>query len=92
MNTSKTFCSNCYIGSLRPSRTTLSRWHEGQLIVLPGVSADRCDFCGEIFYDQDVLTRLALLLGSEVNLKDRRYERAAGLDENWKVTLGRRRI
>jgi hypothetical protein len=62
------------------------------LLVLPGISADHCDVCGEIFYDQDALNRLALLLGSEVTLKDRRYERAAGLDGNWEVNFGRRLI
>ncbi len=91
MNTNKTVCNNCYIGSLRSGQATLSRWHAGQLIVLPGVSVGRCDFCGEIFYDQDALDRLALLLGSEFK-KDRRYGRAAGLDGNWEVSLGRRRV
>lgn len=92
MTTNQTFCSNCYIGSLQPGQTTLSCWLEGQLVVLPGISAERCDFCGEIFYDQDTMNRLTLLLGSEINLKDRRYERAAGLDGNWEMNFGRRLI
>jgi hypothetical protein len=59
---------------------------------MPGVPARRCDFCGEIFYDREVLGRLALLLGSDFGLENRRHGRMAGLDENWEMGLERHRI
>lgn len=92
MNQDQPFCTYCHIGSLQPCQATFARWHEGQFIVMPGMSAWRCDFCGEMVYDRDVLNRLALLLGTESCLEDQRRGRAPGLDENWEVNLGRHRV
>jgi len=85
------FCTNCHIGSPQPCQATFARWYDGQFVVMPGASAWRCDVCGEISYDQDVLNRLVLLLGTESCLQDRQRGRTTGLDENWEMSLGPRR-
>jgi YgiT-type zinc finger domain-containing protein len=88
---SRVFCAYCHIGSLRPHRATYARWHDGQFVIMPGVPAWHCDFCGEILYDNGALTRLVLLLGPESDLEDQQRWRAAGLEENREADLGDRR-
>jgi YgiT-type zinc finger domain-containing protein len=85
------FCDGCHIGSLRPYRATYARWHDGQFVVVQGVPAWRCDYCGDTFYDDEALSRLALLLGPESDMEDQRRWRATGLDEDREVGLGNRR-
>jgi YgiT-type zinc finger domain-containing protein len=78
----KQFCEGCHIGSLQPYRTTYAHWHYGQFIIVPGVPSWRCDFCGDTFYDEDALSRLALLLGPESASGNQRRWRTTGLDES----------
>ncbi len=56
-------CPICRIGAMRPTRATYARWHGGQFILLPGVPAWRCDYCGDLVYDETTLARLIALLG-----------------------------
>jgi len=88
---SKEFCDGCHIGSLQACRATYARWHGGQFVIVPGVPAWRCDFCGDTFYDIEALTRLVMLLGPESNLEDHRRWRATGPDESSRTGLGERR-
>jgi len=88
---SKEFCESCHIGSLQACRATYARWHDGQFVIVPGVLAWRCDFCGDTFYDTQALTRLAMLLGPESTLDDHRRWRATGPDDSRRTDLGDRR-
>ncbi len=58
----KRICPICHIGQIRTRRTAHAEWHEDQLIVVPNVAADICDFCGEIVSRDDQLWRLDQLL------------------------------
>jgi YgiT-type zinc finger domain-containing protein len=87
-NKSKQFCNHCHIGSLEPHRATYTQWHDGQFIILPNVPARRCDFCGEVFFDNDAMIRLILLLGSGSDLENDRRWRTTGLDDGRDADLG----
>lgn len=88
---SREFCDVCHIGSMRPQRAIYARWHDGQFVVVPGVPALRCDFCGDILFDENALTQLVLLLGPESGVSDQYQRRASGLDENQETGLRDRR-
>ena len=85
------FCETCHIGSPQPFRATYARWHDEQFVVVAGIPAWRCDFCGDSYFDNDALTRLALLLGPESTLEDQRRSRGRGLGGSLGTGLGSRR-
>ena len=62
---SNTLCSSCHVGHLCEERTTYTQWHEGQLIVVPNVPSQVCDYCGETHFHPVVLERLQQLLRAE---------------------------
>jgi YgiT-type zinc finger domain-containing protein len=88
----KEFCEVCHTGSMRPLRLPYAHWYDGQLVIVPGMRAWCCDFCGETVYDEYALARLALLLGPDANSEDQRRRRTPGLDENRAEGLGDRRL
>ncbi len=55
-------CLACHLGHLRRQAITHVEWHEGQLIVVPHVHAEVCDFCGATSLADDQLWRLDQLL------------------------------
>jgi YgiT-type zinc finger domain-containing protein len=59
-------CPICHIGQMREAHVTYTQWHEGQLIVVPNVPAQVCDYCDETHYHPVVLERLNQLLWAEV--------------------------
>ena len=65
MNHSETMCPMCHVGKLREIKTTFTQVFEGQLIVMPNVSALVCDVCGERTMAHDILLSLSGLLGVE---------------------------
>jgi YgiT-type zinc finger domain-containing protein len=85
------FCESCHVGRLLPYRATYAHWHEGEFIVVPGVPAWRCDYCGDAFYDNEALARLVLLLGPESVPGDHKRRRTAGLEGSVGEGLGDRR-
>jgi YgiT-type zinc finger domain-containing protein len=90
-NEPQQYCDNCRVGSLQPCRATYARWHNGQFVVLSGVSAWRCDLCGDTSYDSEALTRLILLLGPESELEVDRPWRGTTLDGGSEASFGDRR-
>ena len=82
------FCSSCHVGKLRASRTTYAHWHGDEFIVVPGLPAWRCDYCGDAFFDNDALTQLVLLLGTESMLEAQRWPRTTGLEKGGENSLG----
>lgn len=58
-------CPVCHIGSIRDRRVTYTQTHEDQLVVIQGVPAQVCDFCGERWFDTEVVEGLQRLLWSE---------------------------
>ena len=99
MNTAKStedkpteFCKVCHVGSSQPHRVTYARWHSGEFILMPGMPAWRCDFCGDTFYDHGALAQLALLLGPDDDMEDQQQWRATGLEEMQKPEFGDRRL
>jgi len=64
--TSTATCPSCHIGHLREELSTYTQWHEGQLIVVPNVPSQVCDYCGEVHFHPVVLERLHQLLWAEV--------------------------
>ena len=89
-NISREFCEGCHIGTMQPCRATYAQWHNGQFVVVPGMPAWRCDFCGDTYYDNEALTRLVLLLGPETGSEHERRRRATGLDDSFGDGLGDR--
>jgi YgiT-type zinc finger domain-containing protein len=77
---SREFCERCHIGSVKPHRATYSQWHDGEFVIVPGLAAWRCDFCGDIFFDSEDLDRLFLLLGPESIIGEQQAWRKTGLD------------
>lgn len=61
-NESGSICANCHIGNVRRQRITYVQWHDGQCIVVPGVNAEICDYCGNAKLNDDQLWRLDQLL------------------------------
>ncbi len=86
-------CRNCRVGTLQPHLVTYARWHGEHFVVLPNVPAWRCDFCGEILYDLDVLGPLRALLGPEtsLDLDDRWLLDTESGDDTWGLGLSNRR-
>jgi YgiT-type zinc finger domain-containing protein len=78
---------------LQPHRTTYAHWHGEHFVVLPNVPAWRCDFCGETFYDLEILGQLRTLLGPEtgLDLQDHWLLDAENGDDAWGVGLSNRR-
>lgn len=60
--TSSSLCPACHVGRLGEVRSTYTQRHEGQLIIVPNVPAQVCDYCGETFFHPVVLERLNQLL------------------------------
>jgi len=65
MNELEVFCPVCHVGKLHEKKMTFTQVFEGQVIVMPNVSALVCDICGERTMDHDVLRNLSGLLGVE---------------------------
>ena len=59
-------CLSCRIGTLRRGKATDAMWLGGQLVLVPNVAAWQCDVCGDFAYDDETLTRVELLLGSQI--------------------------
>jgi YgiT-type zinc finger domain-containing protein len=55
-------CPVCHIGSMRERQVTYTQMHEGQLVVIQGVPALICDFCGERWFDTKTVNGLQRLL------------------------------
>jgi YgiT-type zinc finger domain-containing protein len=89
-NESREFCESCHVGSLRPYHTIYAHWHSGEFVIVPGVPAWRCDFCGDTFFDNEALSRLVLLLGLDSNTGGQRRWRTTGLEESGVKELGDR--
>ncbi|MCD6553209.1 MAG: hypothetical protein DRI52_11115 [Chloroflexi bacterium] len=58
-------CPICHIGSIRERQVTYTQMHEGHLVVIQGVPALVCDFCGERWFDTKTVNGLQRLLWSE---------------------------
>ncbi len=89
-NITREFCDGCHVGSLQPCRAIYTQWHNGQFVIVPGVPAWCCDFCGDTFYDSQAMNRLVLLLGPEPGTENSSRRRAAGLEESSGEGLGDR--
>ncbi len=68
--TSTVLCSSCHVGHLCEKYATYTQWHEGQLIIVPNVPSQVCDYCGEIHFHPVVLERLHQLLQAEARPSD----------------------
>lgn len=58
-------CPSCHVGHLSNIRSTYTQWHEGELIVVPNVPAQTCDYCDELHFHPVVLERLQQLLWTD---------------------------
>ena len=65
MKHSEAMCPVCHVGKLREKKATFTQVYDGQVIVMPNVSALVCDVCGERTMDPDTLLNLSGLLGIE---------------------------
>ena len=65
MKHSDRMCPLCHVGKLREKKTTFTQVFDGQVIVMPNVSALVCDVCGERTMDPNTLLSLSGLLGIE---------------------------
>ena len=63
-------CPACHIGYLHDEHSTYTQWHEGQLIVVPQVPAQVCDYCGETHFHPVVLERLHQLLWADTGRRN----------------------
>jgi YgiT-type zinc finger domain-containing protein len=63
MNATKPMCPLCHVGKLHERKTTFTQVFEGQLIVMPNVTALVCDVCGERTMDHATMLSLSGLLG-----------------------------
>ncbi len=59
-------CPTCRVGQMREAHATYTQWYEGELIVVPNVPAQVCDYCDEVHYHPVVLERLNQLLWAEM--------------------------
>jgi YgiT-type zinc finger domain-containing protein len=57
-------CSFCHVGHVTEQNLTYTEWYEEELIVVPGVPARLCDYCGEKEFDPFVVGTLRRLLWS----------------------------
>lgn len=55
-------CPTCHVGHIVRRRITHAAWHEAELIVMPNVHAEVCDYCGETNLEDDQVWRLDQLL------------------------------
>lgn len=62
-------CPACHVGHLHDERGTYTQWYEGQLVVVPNVPAQVCDYCGETHFHPVVLERLQQLLWTDTGSK-----------------------
>lgn len=60
-------CSLCHVGHVRTENLTYTEWYEEELVVVPGVPARVCDYCGEKEYDPLVVGTLRRLLWSNLD-------------------------
>ncbi len=65
MNTADKRCTICHIGTRQERRTTYADWFNGYLVLMPNASIWVCDVCGDIMYDEYMITHLEMLLGIE---------------------------
>ncbi len=70
-------CSFCHVGHVAEQSLTYTEWYDEELIVVPGVPARICDYCGEKEFDPFVVGTLRRLLWSSP-------------DANKKLTQGKR--
>jgi YgiT-type zinc finger domain-containing protein len=68
--TAHVLCPSCHVGHLREELSTYTQWHAGQLVVVPNVPSQVCDYCGETNYHPVVLERLQQLLRAGVHPSD----------------------
>jgi YgiT-type zinc finger domain-containing protein len=67
-------CPTCHLGVLHSRRATYAAWFREQFVVIPGLIHWQCDVCSETHYDQQVLERVHMLLGSEATNHGRHVE------------------
>lgn len=60
-------CNLCHVGNVREENLTYTEWYEEELVVVPGVPARVCDYCGEKEYDPFVVGTLRRLLWSDLD-------------------------
>ena len=65
-------CPFCHIGSLEKHVLTYTQWYYDQFVVVPGVSTEVCDYCGQKQYDSAVVDRLQQLLRARAARSKRR--------------------
>ena len=70
-------CLNCRIGTLRRGKATYAQPLGRKLVVVPNVSAWQCDVCGDFAYEDEVLVRVELLLGSQIERPKSRRDATA---------------
>jgi len=58
-------CPVCHTGSMHERRVTYTQVYEDQLVVIQGVPALVCDFCGERWFDNEAVDGLQRLLQSD---------------------------
>ncbi len=56
-------CPFCSVGRLKEEHRTYMQVYGGTLVHIPDVPARRCDVCGHVFYDEQVLRRCEILIG-----------------------------
>lgn len=64
-NNLQPICPVCHVGKLKKRQITFTNKFEGQLLVVPNVSALICDVCGETVIDQEILRHLSGLLDTQ---------------------------
>lgn len=64
-------CPVCHIGSMQERRVTYTQVYEGQLVIVQGVLALVCDFCGERWFDTETVDGLQRLLQSDTGGAER---------------------
>jgi YgiT-type zinc finger domain-containing protein len=55
-------CNHCRIGHLTDAKMPYITFLDDQMIVVPDVSAHRCDMCGEVQFSESFLEQLQYLL------------------------------
>ena len=70
-------CSFCHIGHIVEKKITYTEWYQEELVVIPGIPAKICDYCGEQEFDPFIVGTLHRLLW-------------AGFDMSRDITMGRR--
>lgn len=56
-------CPVCQMGRLHETRAVYVRVYEGTLVNVPDVATLRCDVCGTVFYDPDLIRSVEVLIG-----------------------------